>query len=533
MKISDNYLKQNKQIEALFRWRYRDPEERLALAQQLSSRLVDPQLIEILKQQSSELAPSRAREKQIERLQKPGTLAVVTGQQTGLYLGPLFTLYKACSAIALAKQLELELQRPVVPIFWIQNEDHDFPEINHTFLPSSSQAPIRVAVEATSEEPDNAKVSVHYQKLPPSILTSNEVVTGLLNNLPGAERFVLLINKYYQPGVGISEAFRQLLADLFSEEGLIVFHPRSLAVAELTAPLMERALLEQEAITALLEQRSSALAALELEPQVAIRSNSPLWFCHPHGEEGPRYRLERDGNTWRPVGRLAGISSEQIREWLRQKPLRFSSSALFRPILQDSLFPTVAYIAGPGEINYWAQIRPLYQHFGLTMPLVIPRASYLVVDDKLAKLCSQLNLGFEDLLDSDEDLERKLAGNSGSYPRPEELFGEANAKILSDLGQVSDALTIVDPTLSQAFSKSRDKFLEQMEGLRGRYQTALLRVDTTRAERIQRLRQTINPEGIQQERFYSALLGMAVWPNLKELAVENFDLTGKVKVLKL
>jgi len=457
---------------------------------------------------------------------------VITGQQTGLYLGPLFTLYKACSAIAAARRLENEIGRPVVPIFWIQDEDHDFLEVNHTYLPNPGDVPVRLAVESVLTATDNDRVPVRYQVLPESVLKANSILLEQIQSGMENADLVAAISASYRPGESISEAFKKLLSAVFAEEGLIIFDPRDAEVAGLLSKVYHRALTESADLSALLEQRSAAIEGLGLAVQVTPRKASPLFFVHPDGIDSARYRIERAGSEWKFIGRSGTVSDETLRNWIETEPLRLSSSAVFRPILQDTLFPTLAYIGGPGEINYWAQLRPLYNHFELTMPLVLPRASFLLIEEKVAKLTTQLNLSLSDLLLSAEEIERKIASSLSAHPPAKELFQRTQSALERNLNELFEVLTSVDKTLLNAFAKSRDKFFEQLKGLESRYEAAVLRADSVSSDRLARLRQLISPEGIPQERFYSALYFVARYgESLKKRLIANSDDSGSIKEL--
>jgi len=253
-----------------------------------------------------------------------GAAAVVTGQQIGLFLGPLYSLYKAATAVVTARFLEEESGVPCVPIYWLQTEDHDFAEIA-----SCAISPSRVLQLPR----DDARISVGCRRLPS--LTSDLVAQlgECLSGLPHADEVQTLFLSWRE-GTLISDAFRETLARFFPE--LVFVDPRRLPAQ----PLLERAVARAAEIERVLFARGEALRAAGFDEQVRIRPGYTLVFHHPEGPEGPRFRLPRGEN-----GKY------------------LSTSALLRPILQDWALPTAAYVGGPGEIAYLAQATALYPLF--------------------------------------------------------------------------------------------------------------------------------------------------------------------------
>ncbi|HSP80077.1 MAG TPA: bacillithiol biosynthesis BshC, partial [Myxococcaceae bacterium] len=215
---------------------------RAALAEAVStaaSRTVAPSLQDVLLARNARLAASPARERNLELLARPGTVAVVTGQQVGLFLGPLFTLYKAASAIVTARALAEETGRPCVPVFWLQTEDHDLPEIDHCYLPRATGEPLRVALEL----PDAAasRVPVAHRRLGESVTVALAALRAELEDQPHASEHLELLERAYRPEATLAEAFAEVLATVFADEGLVLLDPRDARLAPLAASVHRRA----------------------------------------------------------------------------------------------------------------------------------------------------------------------------------------------------------------------------------------------------------------------------------------------------
>ena len=342
---------------------YADPVARLAHVNRASSREVSPAVLSALIVQNADFAPSSQRAKNLADLGAAGTTAMVTGQQVGLFLGPLYSFHKAAAAIADARAIERETGKRCVPIFWLQSEDHDFDEINECVVVDRDGELVTLSLD---DGPDAAsKISVKHVVLGQSVAALCQRLADAVGEGP----FLEVIRRHYRPGSGLVKAFAGLMAEVFAAEGLILLDPRTPEMAAAFAPIHERAIRGAKPIAEALTRRSQALEAAGFDVQVHIRPGSALSFFHADGPEHARARFDDD-------------RANEVLHRLLESPLSVSSSALLRPILQDSVLPTVGYVGGPGELNYFAQLSSLYEAFGLEMPMFVPRARFRIIDPR-------------------------------------------------------------------------------------------------------------------------------------------------------
>jgi bacillithiol biosynthesis cysteine-adding enzyme BshC len=516
---------------------FRDPQRRVAHVQRAAQRSIAPGLLDVLHRQNETLAPSDARARNLEALSRGGTAAVVTGQQLGLFLGPLFTFYKAASAIAAARALERESGIRCVPVFWMQTEDHDFREIDHChlLLPDGSRQTLRLndTLGASGQ-----RVSVKHRLLGEDCLRLAAALEDGLGELPFAGEVLPLIRAHYRPGQSLAGAFAGLLATIFADEGLILLDPRDPAIAKGTAgPIYRRSLIESERIATALVERIEVLASAGFATQVHVRAASPLFFFHQGGPEGERFRLEREGDVWALVGTNQSISTDELLPLLEAEPLRFSSSALMRPILQDYLLPTAAYVGGPAEVSYFAQLPPLYEIFQLPMPLVIPRARFRLLEAKAASLLARLHLAPSDVEGSHDPLILKDAQAKGTdYPSPELVKDQLMTQFLRQLDEFQGIAESLDPGLLKAVGRTRATVVRAASRLTGRYERGLRDRDRVAVDRLKRLQSLLFPESVPQERYdslpyFACKYGLA---SLKERVFASLDpFDGEVRDVQL
>ena len=502
------------------------PEARADAVRAAATRAVDPRLLAVLARQNARLPVSPQRDRHLTMLAQPGTVVVVTGQQVGLFLGPLLTLYKAMSAIAAARQLTAETGVPCVPLFWLQTEDHDFAEIDHCFVPEPGQPPRRVALAPTPP----SRVPVAHRVLGPSATDAVADLGARLAQWPHAAEVMALISAAYVPQNSPARAFALALAQIFADEGLILLDPRDAEVASLAAPLHRRLLVEAGAIAESLQGRAESLRRAGFAPQVHIRPGSPLAFIAPDAEEGDRYRLDPAGSPdrWQLVGHpeAATVAGGQLLAWLEVAPARFSTSALARPLLQDSLLPTAAYVGGPGELSYFAQLAPLYRHLALPMPLFVHRARLTLCEARTRPFLASLGLTVGDVrLPPSELAGRAAAAGTAGFAAPGELLGRLRAGL--DLAPLEAELVRLDPNLGKAVQRTGLAVDEALQRLVDKYANALGQRDRTQWQRLERLQTWLWPGHEPQERVYglpgpAARFGLAPLLAAVRAAVQPF-----------
>jgi bacillithiol biosynthesis cysteine-adding enzyme BshC len=491
---------------------FRAAADRVARTRAAAASPVNPVVVEILRTQQAALGPSPARTAALEALARGGTAVVATGQQVGLFLGPLYGFYKAASAIAVARALEAEAGVRCVPLFWLQTEDHDFAEIASVTVAAAGGT---VAKLSLADDPACApRASIAHRRLGADVTSQLAALGEALGPAMAASETVALLGRHYRPGRPIAAAFAGVMAELFAEEGLLFFDPRDEAVARLAAPLHRRATAEAPEIERRLDERRAALAAAGFDEQIPGRAGCALSFFHPDGPAGDRFRLARRAEppgTWGLSGREGAIPDAALEAALAREPLRFSTSALLRPILQDSLLPTAAYVGGPAEVSYFAQLGPLYDLYGLTPPLVVPRARFRCVDARARRWLEALGLAADDLGGPrDEILPRLASAGRADGSAPGAIAASARDEILPLVDRIASAAAAVDPgdrNLARAAARTRATVARALGRLADRAARTAAARDGVTLARLARLEAALCPGGVPQERAYG-------WPSL-------------------
>ena len=444
---------------------------------------------EALARQQEGRGAKRAAER-ARALAQPGATAVVTGQQAGLFGGPLFVLWKALGTIRVARLLEEKRGRAVVPVFWVASDDHDFAEIRSTSLIDAGGT-IRTLRYAPRHEPGGE---------PAWAIVLDDTIDALVEELGhalppafGRDETMAVVAESYRPGVTLSGAFARLVSRILPE--LVVLDPADAALKQIMAPVLARELREGSPTSRLALDAGRALLAAGYHQQVPVRPGFLNLFAVV---EGQRRALALSNGVVEVRGTRERWPVEEALRRLEEDPGPWSPGALLRPLAQDALLPTAAYVGGPAEIAYHAQIAPSYTYFGIPRPALLPRPSLTLVEPPQARALDAERLGLGDLVSDPEALVSRWAREA--YPDVEAAFARARDAIEREMTSVETALGAHDPTLRAATASARGRALHQVEGLHEKALRALKKRDQGRAERLRRTRDGLLPGGSLQER---------------------------------
>lgn len=476
---------------------WREPAVRRTAAEQAAERPVNRDAVAnvLLDQNAASETGSKTREN-VEALRDPESVAIVTGQQVGLFTGPLYTIYKTITTLQLAEEWEEQTGRPVVPVFWVEGEDHDFEEIATTHILSQNEI-----VDLSYEREDNENPgAVGRLELTDAI---EDVVDTLDDALPPSDfkpGIMDRVRSAYRPGVSLENAFSRLLRSLFREEGLVLINPDHARLKELTRPLFRRELEAPDVPAARISATSRALRDQGYHAQVRARPTNLFWL----GDDG-RYAIDLgdDGHfVHRNTERR--LTKQDVLSQLEQEPDRFSPNVVLRPLMQDYLLPTASYVAGPGEVSYFAQYKEVYDWAGLDMPLIHPRASVSLVEGKVQKVLDKYDRTVCDFRGQFEALFQEVVVETMDVDI-DAIFGDATTEMHKVLNALKPEAESVDQTLASSVEATRAAIVEEMDDLKQRTVRAEKRHhDEVRAQ-LEKAQVNLRPQGALQERVINVL----------------------------
>ena len=428
-----------------------------------------------------------------------GALCVTTGQQPGLFTGPLFTIYKALSAIALAQRFTRELGRAVVPVFWVAGDDHDLPEANHLHITDMANAVQRLALH--DREGADALTPLYQEPLGALLDGPRQAILDATPDTEFKANVVDLLDRHYRPEADYATAFGATLSAILGRLGLVVLRPTSQAAKAAMRPILQRTLEEAESVDQALAVQGEALAANGQPVPVHVGDGAaPLMIEGALGRDrlvpdGAGFVTRRSGERW---------SLADLTALLESDPQRFSPNVLLRPIVEASILPTLAYVAGPGELAYFPQCTPLYEMLDVAPQYPVPRWSGRIVEGKIAKVLTKFDIAIEDLASPEGQLEAKLA--SGDMPdEAVTAFAQLRAGLQGQYQMIEAAAMSIDPTMRKAVQAARNTSMAAAKDLEKRLVSHLKSHNETLTNQIGKARNHLFPMGKPQERILNIM----------------------------
>ncbi len=430
----------------------------------------------------------------LDRLSDPDVLMVTTGQQPGLFTGPLYTIYKALSAAMLARRLEARWSRPVVPVFWVAGDDHDFAEANHaTWLRPDGSVRTETLRARSAEAP---LTPMYREPLGPEVLPALESLAADIAPHPYGSSTADWLARHYRPDATFAAAFAGALADLIGRFGIVVFDSTHRSVKRQAARHIVTALGLAADLDHDLVRRTAELEAAGLAPGVTVGDGAALVMYE--GALG-RDRLLLDGRQLVTRRSQERLSMDRLQSIAAEEPERLSPNVLLRPVVESALLPTVAYVAGPGELRYLELTPPIYQRLRVVQQRPVPRWSGLVVPRRVDRVLEKFEAQLDELLEPGEALEARVV----HAQVPDEGL-QALATLRKSIGSAYDVIERVgksiDPTIGKPLAKLRNQALSGAADAERRMVTHLKRRQETELAQIARARAAVLPLGKPQER---------------------------------
>jgi bacillithiol biosynthesis cysteine-adding enzyme BshC len=451
-------------------------------------------LCDALKDMNAAWGAGAATLNNIQLLRESDCVAVVSGQQAGLFSGPLYTIYKALAAVKLAGCLS-QRKTKAVPVFWMATEDHDFPEVAKAeFIGRDCKlANVEVSADLHKEGQPVGRVVIDS--------SIDAVLDQLLEALPSSEftpDLEALLRDAWRSGRSYGEAFARLMTSLLGSYGLVLLDPLDSRLKALAAPLYAKAALQAHQIAGAIEARSRKLVEVGYHAQVTASENSfPLFL---HDENGARHALTRDADGKYSTKQTdKAYAAEELSSLALAQPEKFSPNVTLRAVVQDYLLPTIAYYGGAAEIAYFAQTGEVYRLLGRPTTPILPRSSVTMIERHTGRVLERYGLGLADLFAGPETvIKRVVEEHLGAETA--RSFAKTEGAVNTELDELREQLRSVDPTLADALETGRRKIQYQLEGLRTRFHRAQMSRDEAAQRQLQRAFDQLYPNKALQER---------------------------------
>jgi bacillithiol biosynthesis cysteine-adding enzyme BshC len=452
---------------------------------------------EILSRQNLAFGSGQKAMENIEKLAEGSAYAVVTGQQVGIFTGPLYTIYKAMTAIKLAQYLHDRYHKEFVPIFWMESNDHDMGEANH--------------INILDSEDDLDKIEYYPKQYTPGCSLKNvmvddgfhELISDLSSRFPDTEfknGVFDIIRESYRVSESISYGFGRLMAQLMGKYGLVLMDPSDPEIKKLMTPIFKRNIESPLEPTDIINSAGENLESRGYESQIEKTHDSTCLFIE---EDGLRKKLFfRDEKFNTENGR--SFDAPELLSILQNEPERFSPNVALRPVIQDYILPTVAYVAGPGEISYFAQLKGLYEYMNVNMPIIYPRASFTIIENKVERIMEKNGLEVADLKEDYNRLFSELSKDIAEE-KLDHVLESSESELNGIFERLASDLIAFDPNMENIVESAKRKVDHQVNILKQKaYQSQRSRSDILRNQ-IKRACMNVYPDGKPQERVFNIL----------------------------
>lgn len=453
------------------------------------------ELADILEEQNRSYGCGPKTLENIKNLKQNETCAVVTGQQVGLFSGPLYTIYKALTAIKLTEYLNQNSQGNFVPIFWMASDDHDFAEINHINLLNKNNQ---------IEKIQNVSVPVSTKVPATNILLTKEIETCIQQLKDSSfdsefkNEILSHLSEAYKPNRSYVEAFGKWMTRLFKSYGLIFIDATHQGFKEMGKSVFLKEIYENSPTTLCALETSKKLEQAKYNCQIHLREGIlNLFYADPDRQS---IGIEKDGFFIKDVQQKYG--RDEFFALMEKNPHLCSPNVLLRPIYQDTILPTVAYIGGPSEIAYFAQMKGIYEKFSIPMPILYPRKNISIIENKIKILLQKHSLNVLDFWDNfDQTVQTILKKH---IPESiEKVFSTASSHLLLDFQSIKEEIVSFDPDLGSSADLTLEKINQQFKSLEKKILNAAKKQNSILIQQLNKVKNNLYPANHLQERVFN------------------------------
>ncbi|EJS71066.1 bacillithiol biosynthesis cysteine-adding enzyme BshC [Bacillus cereus] len=505
--------------EDAFKQRVHDLREREFFRQDLVAHLLE---------YNTKLQAGESTIRNVKALGDENTYVVIAGQQAGLLTGPLYTIHKIISILQLAKEKEESLGVRVVPVFWIAGEDHDMDEINHTFVTKNEKIKKTIFHDRNPK-----KASASESEL--SVEDCRKWIEDIFKTYPETN-FTKDVLRFVDDALNKSNTyvdfFAYLITKMFAKSGLILVDSHHPELRKLEVPFFKRIISKYKEVQEGLHNQQEVIKELGYKPIIETKSNAVHIFMEIDNE---RVLLEDIQGKFVGKDGAHSFSYEELIEEIEKSPERFSNNVVTRPLMQEYVFPTLAFIGGPGELAYWSELQQVFHTVGFQMPPVVPRLTITYVERAITTDLTDLQLQeSEPFLNNIDKLRENWLSNQIEEPI-DDRFTEAKQEIVAIHTSLQQFVKKIDPGLSEFAGKNELKINEQIELLERMLKRNVEKKHEVQLNKFRRIQFALRPLGAPQERVWNVCYYLNQFGlDFVDRVMENsFSWDGKHHVIKL
>jgi bacillithiol synthase len=532
-RFASNYLRQSADVMSFFHYQYNDHNEDNARLTELKNRnFPRGQVADHIERFMEHLPASDAIKASLAKLRQPDSAVIIGGQQAGILTGPLYSIHKVISIIKLARQKEKQLGIPVVPVFWIAGEDHDYHEVNHVYVPVNGKM---------DKWPYPQKVV--QKKMVSDIQLDNAVCFAWVENLienfgetQHTNKLLEFAKQQVNKSTNFVDFFAHIIMELFRDHGLLLVDSGDPQFRQLQKDFLTQQIVNHEAIAISLREQQTVIEnnGYPITIEAADQSANLFYYDQKHYE---RILLEYDQKTMRFVGKSGRVafSEHEMVEIASAHPEKLSNNVVTRPLMQEWLFPTLAFIAGPGEIAYWAELKLVFEKFDIKMPPIVPRLNITLLDRSVESDLTELGLNLTDVLQRGTEQEQQQFLEDIKDQEIEGLFQQMKQQLLVQYREVEAKTGELDKGLLPLVKKNEKIILKEIDFMENKLQETVKLKHEVALHKFARIDLSLRPGGIPQERVWNVFyyLNQYGLNFIDDLMALHYEFDGSHKVIKI
>ncbi|PLS06452.1 bacillithiol biosynthesis cysteine-adding enzyme BshC [Neobacillus cucumis] len=532
-RFASNYLEQSVEIQPFFHYRYNDLQEDMKRIAELNDRpFPRMEVARHIESFMKGFPTSEAVKKSIEKLKQADSLVVIGGQQAGILTGPLYSIHKVISIIKLAEQKERHLGVPVIPVFWIAGEDHDFQEVNHVFVQNKLNVDKWIYPEKILQ-----KKMVSDIELDKDICLS--WVQNIIKNFGETDYSNTLLafaEAQIEKSNTFVDFFANIVMELFKDYGLLIVDSGNKEFRQLQKEFFKQQIENHDVITFSLLEQQKQIEKKGFPNTIDTSENAANLFYYDQ-RLNERLLLEFDHENDCFVGKSGAISfsKEELLSLANENPGVLSNNVVTRPLMQEWLFPTIAFIAGPGEIAYWAELKMVFEHFQIKMPPIVPRLNITFLDRSVETDLSELKLNLAEVLSNGTKREKERFLEAIKDQELEQLFTSTINQLLEQYKLVEMKTEQLDRGLLPMLKKNEGYLLKEIGFMQSKLEESVKLRHDIFLKKYARVDLALRPDGFPQERVWNIFyyLNQYGLNFLESIMTGSYEFDGRHKVIKI
>ncbi|WP_338469917.1 bacillithiol biosynthesis cysteine-adding enzyme BshC [Niallia sp. XMNu-256] len=528
--FATGYLAGSSEIQEFFHYQFQNPDDYKQRLLELQNReFMRMKLVNCIEEFMKPFPTSKEVENSLSKLASEESVVVIGGQQAGILTGPLYSIHKVISIIALAKQKEAELNVPVVPVFWIAGEDHDFQEVNHIYMEKDK----KVQKVTYPEKVIDKKMVTDIELNQEVCLKWVEDIIRELGETDHTNQLRQFMKVCIQRSRTFVDFFANIVMELFKNEGLLIIDSGFPGLRRLEKEIFISQIQQVNEITNRVKAVQMQLIQKGFKSTIDLSDQAANLFYYDESEkERVLLEFEQEEGLFFGKNGTVRFTADELLQIASEYPTKLSNNVVTRPMTQEVLFPTLAFIAGPGEIAYWAELKQAFEIFSLKMPPIVPRLNITLLDRSVQTDLQELGLTVEQVLTSGIEKYQDDYLLTFKDTELEELFQAAKDELQKRYGYIEKK---IDKGLSSLFNKNQQIILQQIKFLEDKVNQSILDKHKVVLNKYERIENKLKPLNSPQERILNPLLYLNQYGTsfFSELPYLPYEFDGMHKVIKI